>query len=215
MNLTQLVKYFVPKEKKFYGMFNEAASNSVVAAAELKKLFLSTSEDENSAIRQKIKQIERKGDEITNHLFDELNRTFITPFDREDIHELTSKLDDVVDLIYSVSGKVDMYKFTQFSHHMVEMSDLLYEGSIHLQNAVAGLENSRNAVKSLKSCKELRKMESKVDECYHKALSSLFNTEQNAIELIKHKDILQNIEKISNRMEDVSDVVKTVIVKYA
>lgn len=215
MNLTQLVKYFVPKEKKFYAMFNAAADNSVLAADELKKLFLSSSESENAEIRQKIKQIERKGDEITNHLFDELNRTFITPFDREDIHELTSKLDDVVDLIYSVSGKVDIYKFTGFSGHMVEMSNLLYEGSLHLQHAVAGLENSRNAVKSLKSCKELRKMESKVDECYHNALSSLFLKEQNAIELIKHKDILQNIEKISNRMEDVSDVVKTIIVKYA
>ncbi len=131
-------------------MFNDAAANSVVAAAELKNLFLSTSEAENAEMRQKIKQIEKKGDEITNHLFDELNRTFITPFDREDIHELTSKLDDVVDLIYSVSGKVDMYKFTQFSDHMVEMGELLYQGSIHLQHAVAGLENSRNAVKSLK-----------------------------------------------------------------
>jgi hypothetical protein len=121
----------------------------------------------------------------------------------------------VVDLINSVSGKVDMYKFSDFSEHMKEMSELLYQGSLHLQFAVAGLENSRNAVKSLKSCKELRKMESRVDECYHKALSSLFIKEKDAIELIKHKDILQNIEKISNRMEDVSDVVKTIIVKYA
>ena len=215
MNLTQLVKYFVPKEKKFYGMFNKAAKNSVEAAEELKKLFISSSEEETSAIRQRIKQIEKRGDEITNHLFDELNRTFITPFDREDIHELTSRLDDVVDLINSVSGKVDMYKFSDFSEHMKEMSELLYQGSLHLQFAVAGLENSSNAVKRLKSCKELRKMESRVDECYHKALSSLFIKEKDAIELIKHKDILQNIEKISNRMEDVSDVVKTIIVKYA
>ena len=132
MNLTQLVKYFVPKEKKFYGMFNKAAKNSVEAAEELKKLFISSSEEETSAIRQRIKQIEKRGDEITNHLFDELNRTFITPFDREDIHELTSRLDDVVDLINSVSGKVDMYKFSDFSEHMKEMSELLYQGSLHL-----------------------------------------------------------------------------------
>lgn len=215
MNLTQLVKYFIPKEKKFYGMFNDAALNGVEAAAELKNLFRSRSVEENAAIRLRIKQVERKGDEITNHLFDELNRTFITPFDREDIHELASKLDDVVDLIYSVSGKIDMYRFTGFSDHMIEMSEMLYEGSLHLQHAVAGLENSRNAIKSLKSCKELRKMETRIDECYHKALSTLFDTEQNAIELIKHKEILQNIEKVSNKMEDVSDVVKTIIVKYA
>ncbi len=196
-------------------MFNYAAENSVKAASELKNLFRSASESETTEIRQKIKQIEKQGDDITNNLFDELNRTFITPFDREDIHELTSKLDDVVDLIYSVSGKVDLYRFTNFSSHMIEMSDLLYQGCLHMQNAISGLENTKHAAKSLKSCKELRKMESKVDEYYQNAISCLFNTEKDAIELIKHKEILQNIEKISNKMEDVSDVVKTILVKYA
>ena len=215
MNLSHLVKYFIPKEKKFYGMFNDAAENSVLASTELKNLFKSTSVDETTEIRQRIRLIEKQGDEITNHLFDELNRNFITPFDREDIHELTTKIDDVVDLIYSLSGKADIYKFTQFSEHMVAMWDLLYDGSIHMKNAISGLEFSRNAVKTLKSCKELRKIESKVDEYYHNALSDLFTHEKDAIELIKHKEILQNIEKISNKMEDVSDVVKTIIVKYA
>ncbi len=215
MNVSHLVKYFIPKEKKFYGMFNQAASNSVAAAAELNKLLKLPGLEESREVRQKIRYIEKQGDEITNHLFDELNRTFITPFDREDIHELTSKIDDVVDLIYSLSGKVEYYKLTHFSNHMVDMGELIYQGSLHMQNAISGLENTKNAVKSLKSCKELRKMESKVDECYHKAISDLFENEKDAIELIKQKEILLNIEKISNKMEDVSDVVKTIIVKYA
>jgi uncharacterized protein len=215
MNLSQILKYFVPKERKFYGMFNDAASNSVEASAELIKLFRSTTLEENSTIRLKIRQIEKQGDEITNHLFDELNRTFITPFDREDIHELTSKIDDVVDLIYSLAGKIEFYKFTNFSQNMFDMVDLIHEGSHHMQYAISGLENSKNAVKSLKACKELRKIESKLDESYHKAISDLFEYEKDAIELIKQKEILQNIEKISNKMEDVSDVVKTIIVKYA
>jgi uncharacterized protein len=215
MNLSHLLKYFVPREKKFYGMFNNGASNSVEAASELNKLFKLTTLEESKDIRLRIRQIEKLGDEITNHLFDELNKTFITPFDREDIHELTSKIDDVVDLIYSLAGKVEYYKFTRFSSHMVEMGELIYQGSIHMQNAISGLENTKNAIKSLKSCKELRKMESKVDECYHQAISDLFDNEKNAIELIKQKEILLNIEKISNKMEDVSDVVKTIIIKYA
>jgi uncharacterized protein Yka (UPF0111/DUF47 family) len=98
---------------------------------------------------------------------------------------------------------------------MREMGDLIYAGSLQMQNAIAGLENSRNASKSLKACKELRKIESQIDEWYHKAISDLFEKEKDAIELIKEKEILQNIEKISNKMEDVSDVVKTIIVKYA
>ena len=84
-----------------------------------------------------------------------------------------------------------------------------------MQNAIEALSHSRDAAKCLKACKELRKMESQVDEYYHKAISDLFENEKDAIELIKQKEILQNIEKISNRMEDVSDVVKTIIVKYA
>lgn len=215
MNLSGLLKYFVPKEKKFYGMFNQAAENSVEAASELVALFNTSSTEETSAARVRIKQLEKKGDEITNTLFDELNRTFITPFDREDIHELTSKIDDVVDLIYSLSGKVEFYKFHTFSNNMVEMAHLIHRGSVHMQNAINGLENSKLASKSLKACKELRKMESQVDEYYQKAISELFDNEKDAIELIKQKEILLNIEKISNRMEDVSDVVKTIIVKYA
>jgi uncharacterized protein len=215
MNFSQILKYFVPKEKKFYGMFNQAALNSVEASAELIKLFRSPTLEERSAVRVKIRQIEKQGDEITSHLFDELNRTFITPFDREDIHELTSKIDDVVDLIYSLSGKIEFYKFANFNQNMYDMVDLIHEGSNHMQDAISGLESSKNAAKSLKSCKELRKIESKLDESYHKAISDLFDNEKDAIELIKQKEILQNIEKISNKMEDVSDVVKTIIVKYA
>lgn len=215
MDLSQLLKYFIPKEKKFYGMFNEAADNSVKAAVALNELLASTSDEEHVVIRQNIRQIEKQGDEITNHLFDELNKTFITPFDREDINELTSKIDDVVDLIYSLSGKVEFYKVKEFSHHMVDMGKLIHQGSLHMKDAVNGLENNRTAFKTLKSCKELRKIESKVDECYHLAISDLFEKEKNAIELIKQKEILQNIEKIANKLEDVSDVVKTIIVKYA
>jgi uncharacterized protein Yka (UPF0111/DUF47 family) len=144
-----------------------------------------------------------------------LNTTFITPFDREDIHELTSQIDDVVDLIYSLSGKTEYYKFVNFSNFMIEMGELIYLGCFQMQNAVAGLENSRNAAKTLKACKELRKLESKMDECYHKAISDLFDNEKDAIELIKQKEILLNLEKISNKLEDVSDVVKTIIVKNA
>jgi predicted phosphate transport protein (TIGR00153 family) len=195
MNFSQILKYFIPKERKFYGMFNQAASNSVEASAELIKLFRSPNLEERSAIRVKIRQIEKQGDEITNHLFDELNRTFITPFDREDIHELTSKIDDVVDLIYSLSGKIEFYKFANFSQNMYDMVDLIHEGSNHMQLAISGLESSKNAGKSLKSCKELRKIESKLDESYHKAISDLFDNEKDAIELIKQKEILQNIER--------------------
>ena len=215
MNLSNLLKYFIPKEKKFYTMFNQAAENCIEASSELKNLFNSESVDVQKSIRMKIKTIEKKGDDITNNLFDSLNKTFITPFDREDINELTSTIDDVVDLIYSIAGKVEFFHLSTFSNYMKEMVAEIHTGCILIQTAVNGLENFKSQDKTLRACKDLRKMETRVDEFFHLAISSLFENEKDAIELIKQKEILQNIEKIANKIEDVSDVVKTILVKYA
>jgi len=215
MNLTSILKFFAPKERKFYAMFNHAAENTIEASAALVKLFNSPSLDDRRAIGITIKAIEKKGDEYTNQIFEALNQTFITPFDREDINDLTSKIDDVVDLIYSLSGKIDAYHCTNFSTYMIEMVKIVHQGCQQIAVAVAGLDDFQNSQKVLKACKELRKLESRVDEFYQKAISSLFENEKDPIELIKQKDILQNIEKIANKIEDVSDVVKTILVKYA
>jgi uncharacterized protein len=215
MNLSNLLKYFIPKEKKFYAMFNQAAIYCIEASVELNNLFNSTSLEELKATRKKIKAIEKKGDEITTQVFDALNNTFITPFDREDIHQLANTLDDVVDLMYSVSGKVEFYRLTVFSSYMKDMVAEIQRGCVQIQTAVNGLENFKSTDKTLRACKDLNKLESRVDEFFHLGLSSLFDNEKDAIELIKQKDILINIEKIANKIEDVSDVVKTIMVKYA
>ena len=196
-------------------MFNQAAENTIEASAALEKLFNSPSADDRKAIALTIKAIEKKGDEFTYQIFEVLNNSFITPFDREDINDLTSKIDDVVDLIYSLSGKVDLYRCTNFSSYMKEMVTQIHQGCLLIKVAVGGLEDFKSSNTVLKACKELHKMESRVDEYYHNAISSLFDNEKDPIELIKQKEILQNIEKIANKIEDVSDVVKTILVKYA
>jgi hypothetical protein len=215
MNFSNLLKYFTPKEKKFYAMFNEAAVYCIEASVELNNLFNSNSIDELKATRKKIKAIEKKGDEVATQVFNALNNTFITPFDREDIHQLANTLDDVVDLMYSVSGKVEFYRLTVFSSYMKDMVAEIQRGCVQIQTAVNGLENFKSTDKTLRACKDLNKLESRVDEFFHLGLSSLFDNEKDAIELIKQKDILINIEKIANKIEDVSDVVKTIMVKYS
>jgi len=196
-------------------MFNQAADNIVSASIEFKKLINAESEDDRKALGLNIKTIEKKGDEFTNGIFDELHKTFITPFDREDIHALTSTMDDVVDLIYSVSGKIEYYRCTQFSMYMKEMVSLIHDGCLQIQLAVHGLDKMHKEDKILKACKELNRIESRVDDFFHKGISSLFENEKDPIELIRQKEILQNIEKIANKIEDVSDIVKTILVKYA
>jgi predicted phosphate transport protein (TIGR00153 family) len=215
MNLSSLLKYFIPKEKKFYALFNQAAICCIEASVELNNLFNSTTPEELKATRLKIKAIEKKGDEIATRVFNDLNVSFITPFDREDIHQLANTLDDVVDLMYSVSGKVEFYRLMVFSSYMKDMVAEIQKGCVQIQTAVNGLENFKSTDKTLRACKDLNKLESRVDEFFHLGLSSLFDNEKDAIELIKQKDILINIEKIANKIEDVSDVVKTILVKYA
>jgi predicted phosphate transport protein (TIGR00153 family) len=215
MDLSSLLKYFIPKEKKFYAMFNQAAIYCIEASVELNNLFNSTTPAELKTTRLKIKAIEKKGDDVATQVFDALNNTFITPFDREDIHELANTLDDVVDLIYSVSGKVEFYRLTVFSAYMKDMVAEIQKGCVQIQTAVNGLENFKNNDKTLRACKDLNKLETRVDKFFYLGISSLFDNEKDAIELIKQKDILLNIEKIANKMEDVSDVVKTIMVKYA
>lgn len=215
MNLSNLLKYFIPKEKKFYGMFNQAAICCIDAATELNNLFNSDSVDEQKTIRLKIKTIEKRGDEVVTQVFDALNNSFITPFDREDINELANTLDDVVDLINSLAGKVEFYHLATFSTYMKNMVGEIQKGCVQIQTAVNGLENFKSTDKTLRACKDLNKLETRVDEFFHIGISSLFENEKDAIEVIKQKDILTNIEKIANKIEDVSDVVKTILVKYA
>ncbi|HNW50939.1 MAG TPA: DUF47 family protein [Prolixibacteraceae bacterium] len=215
MNLSNVLHYFVPKEKKFYGMFNQVAINIVDASVEFNKLINAQTIEERKEIGVTIKAIEKKGDDLTTNIFDELHSTFITPFDREDIHELASVMDDVIDLIYSVSGKIEYYHFTNISTYMKEMTNLIHEGCKQIQVAVRGLETMRKEDHIMRACKELNKIESQVDGFYHRALYNLFENEKDAIELIKQKEVLQNIEKIANKIEDISDIIKTILVKYA
>jgi len=215
MNFSNILKYFVPKEKKFYAMFDHSADNIVEASVAFNKLINAQTFEERKEVGVTIKAIEKKGDDFTYTIFEELHKTFITPFDREDIHELASSMDDIVDLIYGVSGKIEYYHCTTISSYMKDMVAQIHLGCLQVQIAVAGLEKITKEEKILKACKQLKKIESRVDVLFHEALSDLFANEKDPIELIKQKEILQNIEKIANKIEDVSDVVKTIVVKYA
>lgn len=210
-----IIKYFIPKERKFYGMFITIADNLMAASDEFIKLVNAPTFDERQRIGITIKSFEHKGDELTAEILEELHKTFITPFDREDVVKLTNVLDDVLDLIYGISGKLEYYHFTNISSYMKDMVKQIQLGCIQIQVAVHGLEKMGKEDKILKACKELGKIESQVDTIFHEAISNLFMNEKDPIELIKQKEALQNIEKVANKIEDVSKVVKTIMIKNA
>lgn len=215
MKFSNLLQYFSPKEKKFYAIFNNAAANIIEAADELVKMVNTEDVEERKAIRLKIKNIERKGDTYTHQVYNELHHTFITPFDREDIHELASTMDDVLDLINGCSEKIVLYRCTNFGTNLLEMVNWIQKGCIELQKAINGLEGFHKPEAITRAINEINTIENRGDEFYHLAISQLFENEKDAIELIKQKEILLTIEKAANKIEDVSDVIKTILIKYA
>lgn len=207
---------FVPKEPKFFPILKEMADVILVAS----DLIIECVEkaDHESAIEyyKKIKEQEKKGDALSAKIFDELNSTFITPFDREDIHHLADKLDDVTDYINSCAKKIVLYNPKEIPASAVEIASLVREGAISIGKAVAELDVMKKNSKKIKEyCKELKVTENKADDVYENFLIDLFENKKDAVEIIKLKEIMSELEKATDAAEHVGKIIKTIIVKYA
>ncbi|HNW69948.1 MAG TPA: DUF47 family protein [Bacteroidales bacterium] len=213
MEISKVMKALKPKEKKFYPLFQESAENLVKGATLLNKYFLITDKIEKERILASIKEHENLGDDITHKMFDELNKTFITPFDREDINKLTSSLDDVMDQINSFGQKVRIHPAKNEPGCFLEMSELILQATYNIKNAMSELNNLKNPKKIMESCIRINEIENQADDVYHRAVSDLFENEKDAIELIKISGMLASLEKATDMAEDVSDVIKAIIVK--
>lgn len=213
MGINKIFQLITPKERKFYPMFEEAADNLVKGSALLNKLFTITDKAEREKIMILVKEHEKIGDEITHKLYDELNKTFITPFDREDINKLNGSLDDVMDYMNSVCQKIRNHPPKSEPPFFLELSELIVQATREIKFALGELKNLKNPKKIMDSCIRINEIENQADDIFHKALSHLFENEKDAIELIKIKEILSSLEKATDKAEDVSDVLKAIIVK--
>ncbi len=215
MKFSQIFQILVPKDKKFIPIFELAAENTVKAALELVELFKAT---DKIIIEQKvrhIKELEKIGDNYTHTIFDELNKTFITPFDREDIYKLNSSLDDVIDLINESAKKLLLNNPKSIPINFLELAEQILLSAEEIKCALSELKNLKHPEKIKQSCIRINEIENTADEIYHNALSALFENEKDAIELIKKRDILSLLEEATDRAEDVSDMIKTLIIKTA
>lgn len=217
MFINSIFSFLVPKDKKFFKLLIQSAQNLSEASALLKKLIsLSPDARESHAeLVSKIKNHENIGDEYTHTIYDELNTTFITPFDREDIHRLASTMDDVLDYINSFSQKIQIYKPRQFMSSYQEFTDVIEMVTKEILNIMSLFEDPKNFKEVMASCVKINELENTADDIYHKAISDLFDHEKDAIEILKQKDIFLTMEKVIDKAEDVSDVVKSIIVKLA
>jgi predicted phosphate transport protein (TIGR00153 family) len=167
-------------------------------------------------IARQIKVYEKKGDITLVKIFDELNSTFITPFDREDIHDLANVLDDVMDYMNSCAKKIVLFHPKYLPESALALAQIVDKASDIVLQAVSGLKNiKKNAKNMSRLVNELHELENQADEIYELFLRDLFANEKDSIEVVKLKDILHELEKATDATEDVGKIIKTIIVKYA
>lgn len=216
MNFDKFLKLFVPKDHSFFPLFEEASDNLVKAAESLKKIMAMTDYAEIEKINKEIKDYEHIGDEITNHTYDQLNKSFITPFDREDIHELTTNLDNVLDSINGISRRVCLYKPKKLVSVYSELANLIYDAAIEIQKAVHCLKNAGdNRKKIMEACNRVKDIEHAADELYFEGVLALFEKEEDPKELLKNNKILEILERCVDEEEDVTDILKAILIKMA
>ena len=204
---------FIPRETKFFELFADIANNVVDGAQALSDLLHNYDYETMPTAVAKIAAIEHRGDEMTHRILIKLNQTFITPFDREDIHLLASSLDDVLDFIFAASDRLVTYKIIQPSPSAKVLAGIILKQAIELGKAVALLDKDDPHL--LDHCVEVNRLENEADKVSREAIGRLFEGELDPITLIKLKELLEVLEEASDKAEDVADVLETVVLKGA
>jgi len=198
----------IPRDNSFFAMFSAMSDNLIAGARTLVDLFANY-EDVEKQIEQ-IHRIEREGDELTHAILTKLNQTFITPFDREDIHELASKLDDVLDFVNAAGARIVMYRITTPPPAAGELAAIILRQCQELQKAVSLMQKNGNI---LVHCVEINRLENEADQVSQQAIAGLFEHEKDPINLIKIKELLEFLERATDKAEDVANVLETVVLK--
>ncbi len=207
---------FTPKEPKFFSLLKQLSDTLTEASNLLVECVAQGSPEERSNLYKRIKAVERKGDEQTNFIFNQLSTTFITPFDREDIHDLASSMDDVIDCINSCAKRITIYNPRPISDKGTVLAKFVQQGALYIGKAVDGLDKFRKDSSSFfECCNELHDLENKADDVYELFIKKLFEEEKDCIEIIKIKEIMHELEQTTDAAEHVGKILRSMLVKYA
>ncbi len=209
------LRFFVPQDRKFFPLFEKAAANLQDGGRAIYALMISSTTDDRAKLLREIEAIEHKGDEITHEIFNELGKNFITPFDREDIHRMVSALDDVLDFIHGASKRIGLYQITDYTSEMIKLAELIKTSTEELRSAIFELRNSTKMRDVTASLVRVNSIENHADDIYDNAVAKLFESEPDAIKIIKMKEILHALETATDKAEDVANVIESIIVKMA
>jgi predicted phosphate transport protein (TIGR00153 family) len=212
MNLN-IFQFFQPKDKIFYLLFEKATANATETSKALVELVSTSSVERRKELFREIEKLEHVGDNITHETFNELSSNFITPFDREDIHNLVSAIDDIVDYIHGASKRMELYKVEDMTPAITKLSELILRGSEELQIAISELRNLKNVSKIKEATVRINSIENHADDIFDMAIAKLFEEEKNAVEVIKMKDVLSMLETATDKCEVAANVINTILIK--
>jgi uncharacterized protein len=216
MGFNRIFQAFLPKEDKFFKYFTSDVENLLAAARIFQELMTSKISKTGRAQKiRKIEELEHKGDEITHLIFSELGTTFITPFDREDIHELASKLDDILDYIHGAAARITLYHVKVITPEMQHLARLIYQAVEELHKAIPNLKNMSNSPRIRENLVKINSIENEADDLFERAIADLFDRCKDPILLIKTKELLVSLETATDQCEDAANVLESIIVKNA
>jgi uncharacterized protein len=201
----------LPREGRFFDYFNEHAGHAVLAAAELKALLADLSELE--ARRRNIERHEKQADQITHHTMQLLHQTFITPLDRDEIHQLITTMDDVLDLMEDIAQCLFLYDVRAVTPEAQRLAEICVACTEKVRDAVAKLESMDNADAILKLCAEIDRLEADADYVMRSAMAKLFREEPDAKEIIKQKEIYQLLESVTDKCEDIANLIEGIVLE--
>jgi predicted phosphate transport protein (TIGR00153 family) len=215
MALNGFLKFFLPKDRIFYQLFEEVADTVYEMALKLKEVVTETDFDKRASLILQIEDMEHKNDDYTHRIFTELGRNFITPFDREDIHYLASALDDIADYIYASAKKINFYRVDPNEDGIQKFASIIVEGVAHVRTATKELRNMKDMRRITDALVKVNSLENQADDVFDHCIDRLFNTEPDAKEVIKKREIYQVLELVTDKCEDAGNVIESIMIKYA
>jgi len=210
------LRSFISKDKIFYDLFGQVVNEVSSMAVLLKELTFESNPENLARILAKIKEKEKANDALVSNIFVELGKNFITPFDREDVHELAKSLDDISDNIYIAAKKIVIYKVDANKPEFQKMASLIVDCCSQVSKAVVELKNMKNMRLMTDAIAIIKEIESQSDDVFDGAIEYLYNSpDVDAKELIKYKEIYSKLESVTDKCEDAANVIESIIVKYA
>lgn len=208
-----MLKRLLPRQDSFFQLFQQAADKLVLASTEFSNMLQNL--DNQQYYVDEIAKHEEEADQIAHTNFELLHRTFITPFDRHDIHQLTSTLDDIIDLINRIAQRFPFYQLKSVPEEMIKLSQLSAEATGHLKASIYNLHSLKNSAEIFKFCNEIDAVESKAHKVVLAGEKKLFMDEQDFKQFFKLKEIYGHTKSVINRCQDVANILKGIILEYS